>query len=307
MPPVSRDLHLFNAPIFYPEPRALAFSDAMLLPGLAAAPLRFAGLSPLTAYNLALIAAFVTSGLAMFVLVRFLSGRADAALIAAVTFTLAPYRLDHLDHFEMQMAMWMPIGLWLWHRAADRDRHATVPARSWPRSCQWLSLHLLRDAVCAGVCDRHPGGMGQCGEGARREDVRRARGGGRGRRTGRRPLFAAVPRQSRSDRRSPSAGRGPLQRHHRQLLCRPSAQRDLRKAADGLWRIRNPVVPGSPGHRADRRRPRVRAVEPAPMGLRGDGAWSPSICRSGPMDSCFRCCGNSCCRTADFARRLARA
>jgi hypothetical protein len=135
----SPDLQLFNAPIFYPEPRALAFSDAILLPGLVAAPLRFAGVSPVTVYNLALFAAFVTSGLAMFVLVRFLVGRGDAALIAAVIYTLAPYRLDHLDHFEMQMAMWMPIALWLWHRSVDggTSRHAAGAVGA--AVCQWLS------------------------------------------------------------------------------------------------------------------------------------------------------------------------
>lgn len=135
----SRDLPLFSAPIFYPEPRTLAFSDAILLPGLVAAPLRDIGLSPLTAYNIALFAAFVTSGLAMFVLVRYLSGRADAALIAAVIYTLAPYRLDHLDHFEMQTAMWMPIALWFWHRAADGGaaRHAAGAAVA--VVLQWLS------------------------------------------------------------------------------------------------------------------------------------------------------------------------
>ncbi|MEO8677908.1 MAG: hypothetical protein ABI665_02605 [Vicinamibacterales bacterium] len=136
---VSRDLHLFDAPIFFPELRTLAFSDAILLPGLAAAPLRYLGLSALTAYNLALFAAFVSSGLAMFVLVRHLSGRADAALIAAVTYTLAPYRLDHLDHFEMQMAMWMPLALWLWHRAADGGAPRLAAGAVGAAVLQWLS------------------------------------------------------------------------------------------------------------------------------------------------------------------------
>ena len=49
----SSDLQLFNAPIFYPHHRTLAFSDAVLLPGIAFAPLRYAGLSPALVYNLA--------------------------------------------------------------------------------------------------------------------------------------------------------------------------------------------------------------------------------------------------------------
>src|SRR5262245_40542317 len=63
-------LHLFNAPIFYPHERTLAFSDAVLLPAALAAPLRYAGVAPLLVYNLVLGTAFVTSGLAVFGLVK---------------------------------------------------------------------------------------------------------------------------------------------------------------------------------------------------------------------------------------------
>ncbi len=44
-------LRLFDANIFYPEARTLAYSDAMLLPGLVWAPLHWMGISPLAAYN----------------------------------------------------------------------------------------------------------------------------------------------------------------------------------------------------------------------------------------------------------------
>ena len=135
----SSDLRLFDAPIFHPHPRTLAFSDAVLLPGLAFAPLRYAGASPALAYNAALLAGFVTSGLAMFLLVRSLAGRADAAAIAAVIYTVAPYRLDHLDHFEMQMAAGMPLVLWLWHRAIDRESVRLAAAAVGGAVLQWLS------------------------------------------------------------------------------------------------------------------------------------------------------------------------
>ena len=79
----SRELSLFDAPIFYPQARALALSDAVLLPGVVFAPLRYAGMTPTVVYNLALTAGFVTSGVAMFLLVRSLTGRADAGLVSA--------------------------------------------------------------------------------------------------------------------------------------------------------------------------------------------------------------------------------
>ena len=136
---VSRELHFFNAPIFYPEPRALAFSDAILIPGLVFAPLRYLGLSPLTAYNIALVAAFVSSGLALYALARRLGVRWEAAIVGAVIYSLAPYRLDHLDHLEMQMAMWMPIGLLLWHSASERASVAAAAGAALSVALQWLS------------------------------------------------------------------------------------------------------------------------------------------------------------------------
>jgi len=48
---------LFEANIFYPEHHTLAYSDAMLLPGVVLAPLFWAGLNPVAIYNLALVLA----------------------------------------------------------------------------------------------------------------------------------------------------------------------------------------------------------------------------------------------------------
>jgi hypothetical protein len=135
----SEELRLFDAPIFYPQPRALALSDAVILPGVAAAPLRYAGLQPAAVYNIVLFAAFATSGAAMFLLVRSLTGRADAAIIAGVVYTIAPYRLHHLDHLEMQMAAFMPASVWLWHRAVDRASPGAAGAAVIGGVLQWLS------------------------------------------------------------------------------------------------------------------------------------------------------------------------
>lgn len=135
----SRELVLFDAPIFSPQLRALALSDALLLPGVVFAPFRYLGLNPTIVYNIALLAGFVTSGLAMFVLVRSLTGRAEAGMVSALIFTLAPYRLDHLDHLEMQMAGWMPASLWLWHRAVDRGTAGDAAGAAGSVALQWLS------------------------------------------------------------------------------------------------------------------------------------------------------------------------
>jgi hypothetical protein len=117
---LARDpLHVLSANIFYPAPRTLTYSDATLLEGVVAAPLFWGGISPVTIYNLMVLGGMAASGLAAFVLARYLTGRATAALVAAAVFTMAPYRVEHFMHLELQWAMWVPLALWALHRAVD--------------------------------------------------------------------------------------------------------------------------------------------------------------------------------------------
>lgn len=111
-----------DANIFYPHPRSLAFSDATLLQGILALPWLRAHGNPVLAYNVLLITGIVTSGLGMFLLARSLTGDDDAALVSAAIFTLAPYRVGHIMHLELQWTVWMPLALWAVHRAFDTGR-----------------------------------------------------------------------------------------------------------------------------------------------------------------------------------------
>jgi len=53
--------HLFDANIFYPHRNTLAYSDAMLLVGAAAAPLFWSGVDPVRIHNAVLLFAFASS------------------------------------------------------------------------------------------------------------------------------------------------------------------------------------------------------------------------------------------------------
>lgn len=111
--------YLFDANIFYPHARTLAYSDAMLLEGVIAAPFLWARINPVLVYNLMFLAGIVSSGAGMFVLARYLTGDVRAALVAAAVFTLAPYRIEHFIHLELQWTVWMPLTLWAMHRTFD--------------------------------------------------------------------------------------------------------------------------------------------------------------------------------------------
>jgi hypothetical protein len=115
-------LHLFDGNFFYPERLTYAYSDSVILPSLACAPLIWAGVDPVAAYNLVFLSAFVFSGVAMFALVWSVTGRAPAALAAGAAFAFFPFRFAHLSQIEMQMAMWMPVAAWALRRAIARGR-----------------------------------------------------------------------------------------------------------------------------------------------------------------------------------------
>jgi hypothetical protein len=115
-------LALFNTNQFYPERLTLTYSDSMVVPGLMSAPFFWLGVHPVVIYNLLLLSGFVLSGVTMFLLVRALTGRADAAWIAGAIFALYPYRYEHYSHLELQMTMWMPLALLGLHRVLARGR-----------------------------------------------------------------------------------------------------------------------------------------------------------------------------------------
>lgn len=112
---------LFNTNIFYPTKGTLAFSDAMLLQGLIATPFHWARVSPVLIYNTLLLLGFIGSGVGMFCLVKHLTGATKPALVSAAAFTMAPYRLEHIMHLELQWAMWVPLTWWALHRTVEEQ------------------------------------------------------------------------------------------------------------------------------------------------------------------------------------------
>jgi hypothetical protein len=114
--------HLFDGNIFYPETGTLANSDATFLEGALAAPFIEAGVSAVAVYNVLLLAGMVASAVGMYLLARRLTRSDGAAVVAGIVFALAPYRIDHFMHLELQWAQWMPLTLWALHRTLESGR-----------------------------------------------------------------------------------------------------------------------------------------------------------------------------------------
>lgn len=112
----------WNAPIFFPAPGTLAFSEHLLGLFPLTAPLIALTGNPLLGYNVALAATYPLSALAAYFLAFTLTRRHDAAFVAGLAYGFAPYRLAQLPHIQTLAAYWVPICLGALHRydAASR-------------------------------------------------------------------------------------------------------------------------------------------------------------------------------------------
>lgn len=114
--------HLFDANIFTPLRHTLAFSDAVLLQALVAAPFIWTGVPIVFIYSVEVLVSFVLCGLGMFLLVRDLTRSPAAGVLAGLIFAFAPYRFDHYIHLELLWTQWMPFTLWMFHRTLTTGR-----------------------------------------------------------------------------------------------------------------------------------------------------------------------------------------
>ena len=112
-------LDLFNGNVFHPERGVLAYSDAMLVEGVLAAPLLWIGVPPVFVHNVMMLGPIAASGAGMFFLARHLTGSTAGGLVAGIVFAFAPYRFDHYHHMELQWTVWSPWAFWALQRTVE--------------------------------------------------------------------------------------------------------------------------------------------------------------------------------------------
>lgn len=104
-------LHLFDANIFHPEPRALAFSEHMTVQGLMGAPAAWLGAPPLLVYNLLVLAGLALSAWAMGLLLWRWTGSRAAGVIAGTLLAFNAHTLTRLPHLQALHVEFLPIVL----------------------------------------------------------------------------------------------------------------------------------------------------------------------------------------------------
>ena len=109
-------LDYWNGNIFYPAKLTLAYSEHLTAQALQVLPLFAATGNILLCYNLLVLSTVALSGLAVFLLVRELTGHPMAAFVAGAAFALTPYRVSQLSHLQMLSSYWMPLALYGFRR-----------------------------------------------------------------------------------------------------------------------------------------------------------------------------------------------
>ena len=104
-------LSLFDANIFYPYARTLAYSELLLGNGLLALPITAATGNPVLGYNVALLLSFMLSGLGTYLLVLRLTRSPGAGLVAGTIFSFSAYRMTNLAQAQLLTTQWMPFAL----------------------------------------------------------------------------------------------------------------------------------------------------------------------------------------------------
>ena len=132
-------LHLFDGNIFFPQPHTLAYSDALLLPGVLGAPLMWAGLSPVLVHNVLVLFSFAACGVAMYLLCRELTGSPVAACVGGIVFAFQPYRFAHYSQLELLWGWPIPLAFLAAHRIVTLGR---------VRDGVWLGVILAVQVFC---------------------------------------------------------------------------------------------------------------------------------------------------------------
>lgn len=101
----------WNLPMFYPITGVMAYSEHLLGLSMLTTPIVWLTGNALLAYNVAFFLSFVLCALAAHLLAWVITRRHDVAVIAALAFAFAPYRMSQFAHVQVLSAYWMPLSL----------------------------------------------------------------------------------------------------------------------------------------------------------------------------------------------------
>ncbi len=112
----------FDANIFFPHTRTLAYSEHLFTQSLASLPVRAFSSNPLLAHNIVLLLAYLTSALGMYALARHLTKSRFAGVVAGLVFAFSPFMFSHFVHIQIVTAGGIPLAFLFLHRYFETRR-----------------------------------------------------------------------------------------------------------------------------------------------------------------------------------------
>lgn len=144
-------LHLFEANLYYPHRRGLAYTESLLPQAAQAAPVLLMGGGPLLAHNLVALLTFPLCGLGAYLLARELSGSGWGAFLAGLGYAFCAYRFSHLVHVQSLSMQWFPFVFLYLRRGLREGRMRDLAALAGFWVLQALSSGYYALALAAGT------------------------------------------------------------------------------------------------------------------------------------------------------------
>ena len=124
---IERLIHLdasgfFDANIFYPQKKTLAYSEFLIPQSLVALPVKLLTGNPVLAHNFVVLFAFLTTGLGMFFLAHYLTRNTLAGIAAGFIFAFSPFMFAHLYQVQVLTAGGIPLAFLFLHKFFSSDR-----------------------------------------------------------------------------------------------------------------------------------------------------------------------------------------
>jgi hypothetical protein len=148
---VADPLRLFDANIYHPHKRTLAYSEANILTGTIGLPVFWLTGNPWLTLNAVMLFGFASAYAAAYFLMRHVTGSRPAAAVAAVLYAFCPYVFSHLSHIQLLMTGGVPLALLLLHKVADDALRLKAEAAEDRSAASGFSRMVLRRGVTLGV------------------------------------------------------------------------------------------------------------------------------------------------------------
>jgi len=115
--------NIFNGNIFYPHKKTIAYSEFLFTQSLIGLPVLLATKNPIFAQNFVFLFSFLTSGLGMYFLARYLTKSNFGGIVAGIIYAFSPFMFGHLGHLQIIAAGGIPLAFLFLHKFFKSEKY----------------------------------------------------------------------------------------------------------------------------------------------------------------------------------------